>query len=188
MADFQGIKKILKYMESSNGQNIDHSTMNKGMHKGTSAMGEYGLMPRTAQDIVKNSNEPLDQIVKNAHPSQVEEILKGNPQAYERYVDKYLDKVTKKTADPVEAAVKWHNGPNMKPDAIKRYIASDPNQYVDRTENAIDVTHPMTSQPSVYDYIQSLKEFEDFKNRSKDKLYNPLDLDENNVNLKIPRK
>lgn len=188
MADFQGIKKILKFMESSNGKNIDHATMEDGMHKGTSAMGEYGLMPKTAQDIVKNSDEPLDQIVKNADPTQVEEILKANPQAYERYVDKYLDKVVQKSPDPVEAAVRWHGGPNMKNDSVKRYIASDPNDYVTRTQNAMDVLHPMSEAPNVYDYIQELKDFNDFKTKKRDTLYNPMDLDENDVKLKIPRK
>jgi len=127
VADFSGIKKILRFMESRDGADIDHDVMTKGMHKGTSAMGEYGLMPKTAQDMAKNSKEPLDQIVKNANPTQVEEILKGNPQAYERYVDKYLDKAVGRSPDPVDAAVRWHGGVNMKNSDVKEYIEDDPN-------------------------------------------------------------
>ena len=184
----RNFKRINRIMESSGTGNIDHRTMDKGMHEGTSAMGEYGLMPVTAQDLVKNSSDPLDQIIKNADPSQVEEILKGNPQAYDRLVDKQMDKIVKKTEDPLEAAVLWNSGPNLSPDRVQRHIASDPNDFTSRTEKAIDQARPMSTPPDIYEYIQSLKDFDDFKNKKRDKLYNPKDLDKNDVKLKIPRK
>jgi len=48
--------------------------------------------------------------------------------------------------------------------------------------------HPTSEEPDVYDYIQNLKDYNDFKNKKRDILYNPIDLDKNDVKLKIPRK
>ena len=41
-------------IESSFGRNKQHKQLQHGMHKGMSAIGSFGLMPNTVDDIIKN--------------------------------------------------------------------------------------------------------------------------------------
>lgn len=193
MADPNGIrdkyKRINRIMESRDGQNINHRIMQSGIHEGTSAMGEYGIMPTTAQDMLKHSKDPLDQLIVDSDPNRVEEILKGNPQVYDRLVDKETNKIANKTEDPVAASLLWNAGSNHSSDEINKLITQNPGNFVGRTKNAIDEAHLSSGDSTnIYDYIQSLKDYDDFKKKRQDRLFNPTDLDENDVNLKIPEK
>jgi hypothetical protein len=38
---------IIRFLESSDGKNIKHRMILSGIHKGTAAIGDYGLMPNT---------------------------------------------------------------------------------------------------------------------------------------------
>jgi hypothetical protein len=40
-------------VESSNGKNTKHRILQDGIHKGNSAIGQYGIMPNTAKDAAK---------------------------------------------------------------------------------------------------------------------------------------
>lgn len=43
--------KSIKFLESSGGKNLDHTTMETGIHAGTAAIGRFGLMPKTIKDL-----------------------------------------------------------------------------------------------------------------------------------------
>lgn len=42
-------------MESSGGKNLDHPIIEEGRHAGTSAQGQYGVMPNNMEDLAKRN-------------------------------------------------------------------------------------------------------------------------------------
>ena len=43
----------IRQIESSGGKDTNHKTMEEGIHKGTAALGDYGLMPNTIREIAR---------------------------------------------------------------------------------------------------------------------------------------
>lgn len=131
--DSDKFKKLISFLESSGGKDTDHKLMGSGMHKGTSAMGEYGMMPNTAQQMAKtnirdNKNTPLDEVVANIDPSQVEEVLSDNPGKTKEYVNAYMDKVLSSSDSMQDAATKWMTGPNASKDTMSRVNKKNPGR------------------------------------------------------------
>lgn len=52
--------------ESSGGKNLNHKTMESGMHRGHTAGGPWGLMPNTVEFIVQNLDK--EQAISNVYP------------------------------------------------------------------------------------------------------------------------
>lgn len=74
---------IIKQIESSGGANTDHPEVTTGMNKGTSAIGDYGLMPITVVDIVKK------------HPAlshKYPDIANSDPVTNQEYIRNFLTK------------------------------------------------------------------------------------------------
>ena len=95
--DRERFKRLISILESSGGKQLQHKPMSSGIHEGTKAMGEYGLMPNTAQQLArsninKGQGTPLDEVIANIDPSQIEEVLKDNPAKYQEYIDRYADR------------------------------------------------------------------------------------------------
>jgi hypothetical protein len=85
--------------------------MQSGMHKGTSAVGDYGLMPLTAQDIAKQSNiSDLEQLDAN----EVQSKLKEDPELAKRLSETMASKLLNKN-DEESAAYKWLHGQYSQP-------------------------------------------------------------------------
>lgn len=108
----QFLRKIA-FLESTYGQNTDHPVMHSGIHAGTHAVGDYGLMPLTAQDIASQSG------VKDIQDMSKEEAqgkLEANPELTQRLAATFASKLLAKNPSDV-AAYKWNQGQYSKPDS-----------------------------------------------------------------------
>ena len=132
--DKQKFKQLISLLESSSGTQTQQPTVNSGMHTGTKAIGEYGMMPKTIQDLAKtrinqDQGSNLDQIVQQANPKSVDEILASNPDKYQQYMDQMGNKVLDKSkGNAEEAAMRWLAGPNASKEKINDAEDADPNR------------------------------------------------------------
>lgn len=129
MADIKSFKKLMSLMESSGRPNAKHKLMEAGMHAGTRAVGEHGLMPVSAIEkakAIKDDNVAID-MLKNASPEEAQLMLESNPALTERIVEEKLkDALNKSDGDPVEAAYRWRWGQNLKKDSVKNLMQERP--------------------------------------------------------------
>lgn len=74
--------KIIGKMESNNGKNTNHSPAEYGVSKGDTAVGKYGLMPKTIQDLKENNPSLKDvedeEVLAKRLAEQVLERSKGD--------------------------------------------------------------------------------------------------------------
>lgn len=119
-------KKINEFLqaislnESSGGKNVNHQTMKHGIHRGDTAIGQYGLMPKTVQEMSNRirrdygSDHPLSSYNK-MNEKQMRESFKNNPQHEEdmaRYMANYVHDKSK--GDENEMSWRWFQGHNTK--------------------------------------------------------------------------
>lgn len=108
------LKKFLEkisQLESSGGRDLAHKEMGHSMHEGTSAVGEYGLMPLTAKDIARGSG--LDEVA-NMETEAVQAKLAQDPELAKRLAETMASKLLNKNSEDV-AAYKWLHGQYSKP-------------------------------------------------------------------------
>lgn len=128
MADQQKekIKKFLDSIsmnESSGGKNTEHETMQTGIHAGDTAVGNYGLMPNTVQEMHKRmkmeGNPNYNPDIIDADSTQVQDMLKQNPQLQQQAAEYMAGMLLKKTGgDPEAAAYGWRYGHNAPADQL----------------------------------------------------------------------
>lgn len=114
-------KKVSKFLEkmsaieSSSGKNTNHKTMEHGIHKGHTAVGNYGIMPNTALEIGRrhNMNE-----LQDLTPEETEALLKEDAELAERIAATMASQLLNKT-DEESANYMWQYGHNRKPDSAK---------------------------------------------------------------------
>lgn len=121
------IKRLLGAIESDNNPDAIHKLQKEGIHANTRAIGQYGIMPITAQEMAtKNKGDVLDNIVVNAEPEAVEQILKDNPDKQDELVNKLLEKASKNSkGDLVNTLVRWKHGQNLTNDKVKAIKGRD---------------------------------------------------------------
>lgn len=169
-------KKLLSFLESSNGTNTDHPEMTTGMHEGTKAMGEYGVMPITAQEVAKSrinkgEGSELDKIVQQADPRSVEEILQSNPEKYEQYVNSLSDKMLNKSqGNPEEAAMRWFAGPNSSPKRLRDIASEVPSREQNIEQFMVDQPGMSQDKPYVQKLIENQSPKETLYNKIRNRL------------------
>lgn len=110
-------------IESSGGKNFNHRLMTSGPHKGHRAIGTYGLMPNTVDEIINRMTEDgtiTDEIaaLKNMSPEEKKRVIEENPN-YENRLARYLaGRVLDRQHDPEKAAYSWIQGHNLTPQEI----------------------------------------------------------------------
>jgi hypothetical protein len=109
----------ISQIESSGGQNIDHPAVRSGIQAGQQAMGDYGLMPNTIQELnnrarLNNTLTP-QMAAATRNPASVED----NPQLQQQYASQLADRVLSKYHDPRMAAYAWNQGHNLSPQEIQ---------------------------------------------------------------------
>jgi len=111
-------------IESSGGKNFNHAQIKSGMHTGTSAIGTYGLMPNTIQEIANRKRmageltPELEQVSK-LPPDKMKQTLEANPDLEKAFARKLASEVLKKQPNDEMAAYSWFQGHNKTPQQIK---------------------------------------------------------------------
>ena len=107
----QDFLKKIGILESSGGTNLNHPEVTTGINAGTSAVGKYGLMPLTAQDL---DRQYKINALQGMSKDEVSSKLKEDPSLQERLAASLANKLlTKKT--PEEAAYSWEQGQYSQP-------------------------------------------------------------------------
>lgn len=116
------LKNISK-VESSGGKDFSHDEMKTGIHKGTSAIGRYGLMPNTVNEVLnrmrlKGTLTPELQSLKDSDPQLMKQFLETNPQVEDQIAEELAQRVLERQQDEDMAAFSWNQGHNLTPDRI----------------------------------------------------------------------
>ena len=103
----------ISQIESSGGKNINHPISNAPLQAGQQAVGQYGLMPNTIQEMARRTRGPASITPGSPEEQQIANSLAGH--------------VLNKYQDPNMAAYAWHSGHNLTPDQIQqRDYMNDP--------------------------------------------------------------
>jgi hypothetical protein len=124
--DKQKFLDIMKMIESSGGRNFNHSELKGGMHKGHRAIGSYGFMPNTVQEMVKRMRTagiPISDELRQAsrmNPQEMKEYMENNLGLEEELADYMADFVLDRfDGDMEKAAWAWEHGHNTKKDRFE---------------------------------------------------------------------
>lgn len=127
--------------ESSGGKNLKHKTMKSGMHRGDTAIGQYGLMPNTVQEMAGRirrdlgSDHPLV-AYKKMDEKQMRESFKQNPEHEEDMARFMADHIHKKYGgNENKMAWSWlngHNTTNFPKDYENHYYVQRYNKHIEQ--------------------------------------------------------
>lgn len=112
----------MSQLESSGGRNTDHRLMTGGMHAGERAVGQYGLMPKTIDEMAgrleKEGELPGDiaDMRETLPPQEFAELISKDPDAEQLMADRLYDHVNKRFAgDEEKMSYGWEMGHNTNP-------------------------------------------------------------------------
>lgn len=109
---------IIKQIESSGGKDLNHKILESGMHKGDAAMGEYGIMPKTAEEFIKRREMkdqfgPDEALMRQMDSGQLKEFLADQDRIEQNLADDIATRVLKRSKGNEEkAAYMWNQGHN----------------------------------------------------------------------------
>lgn len=118
--------KDMSQIESSGGKNTKHKTILSGIHEGQAAVGQFGLMPNTVEEISKRMEmegsepEEIRMLKITGTPSQeiANEVAK-NPELERKMAERLYEHVkTRQGGDEERMNHAWQFGHNLKPEAI----------------------------------------------------------------------
>ncbi len=138
-------------IESSSGKNFNHREMESGIHKGTSAIGRFGLMPKTVDEVLNRSKQmgmmssDLKQLSKMS-PDEKKDFLEANPEIEYKLAEQLAAHVlNKQQGDEEKAAYSWLYGHNLTPENIgRRDYMEDP--YVQKYKKLEQQRTPASAQ------------------------------------------
>lgn len=119
----QALLDVIKRLESSDGKNTEHKTMESGLHEGSSAIGDYGLMPNTVREISNRARKdksltPEMDMVSRMPEEAMKSHLKNHPHIQRQFAEKMatrlMDKHQGSEEKVAEAWLKGHNIPTEK--------------------------------------------------------------------------
>lgn len=137
-------------IESAGGKYTNHKTLKSGMHQGQHALGTYGLMPQTVDELAGRSEDPKIKALKAMSDQEKEAALAPGSELERQLAMQLADQVlTKQGGDEQKAAYAWLHGHNLAPEEIEKrgYLDKD---YVQRYTKLADMMHNRTpaSMPS----------------------------------------
>src|SRR5271165_423835 len=103
----------IRQIESSGGRDTDHPKIQTGIQAGTTAYGQYGLLPYTVQEIanrnvMRGDLDPDMQALKNMPTENVNDFLSQNPDVEEGIATDLADRVlTNQGGNEEKAAYSW---------------------------------------------------------------------------------
>lgn len=119
--DSQTFKKIIRMIESSDGKNVNHPKITRGIHAGDQAVGAHAIMPNTGKEFIKrdpSATEEEKQLL-DLDNGTFRDRLEQNPDLQEKIVNNMTNFLLNKTKGDVEKAAFMYNmGHNRNPDSI----------------------------------------------------------------------
>lgn len=121
----------IKQIESGGGKNFSHEELKSGIHKGHSAIGNYGLMPNTVDEIISNMGEsagPELLQIKKMSAAEKKSYLEANPETESKLAKQLAAKVlTNQKGDERKAGYSWFQGSNLSAKKVdeKKYNEHD---------------------------------------------------------------
>lgn len=122
-------KKELEFLrktaeiESSGGKNLEHRELQSGMHAGSAAIGRFGLMPNTLDELRNRMLRSKIQLpgvdLKSATKEQLAEAISNNPELEDAFATQLLRTIKSKGVDDTTANYMWEHGHNKIPDPVK---------------------------------------------------------------------
>lgn len=122
--------KTLAFLESSSGKLLNHRKISRGSHKGTSAVGFWGMMPLTIKDMViryKPLKSKYSHLINaNTDLKEISSIVLANPDLHKDAVLFYKKLVFKSTDCPKRRVYAWKYGIEGALNASIETIMKDP--------------------------------------------------------------
>jgi hypothetical protein len=117
----------ISQIESSGGQNTNHPVVQTGLQAGQQAMGNYGLMPNTIDELNNRARLSHTMTPEMAAAARNPASVQEDPEMQQQYANQLADRVLGKYQDPEMAAYAWNKGHNLTLDEIRqRHYADDP--------------------------------------------------------------
>lgn len=146
----------IEQVESSGGTDYNHPVVTaNNLQKGTRAIGRYGLMPNTVQELVNRRRirgtvtpEMLD--VSKMSPDDMKDYVEANPELEDQFANDLANHVIRnQQGDEDKAAYAWQMGSNINTNNITPDIL-DNSDYVQKFRRL----GPIINDPSQDDNSQ----------------------------------
>lgn len=139
----EALLSIMKKLESSDGTNTNHAKLSDG----TNAVGNYGIKPVTAQDMLKRT--PAN--VNDKSLQEVQSLLENSPEMQQQVANILAAKVLNKNKGQLDpSAAGWHKGQNRSLEYNKEYL-KDNGLYQDRIDQA---KRELNIMPTLYNKLK----------------------------------
>lgn len=135
----------ISQIESSGGKNFNHKPVQTGIQAGTTAIGRYGLMPNTVNEVLNRLRmngqitPELNQL-RNLDPVTLKSTLEKNPNLEDQIAQSLAGKVLDTQQDEDKAAYSWHKGHNLTPEQVDSRDYQD-NDYVKKYDEYKKLTN-----------------------------------------------
>lgn len=108
---------LIRQIESSGRYDASHGKILSGLHKDDRAIGAYGLMPNTIDELIKRRLKkqevgPDEGILSKIEGKEEREFLESNPRIQDKLASQLAEHVFRDTEDPEIAAYRWNMGHN----------------------------------------------------------------------------
>ena len=131
-AKIKSFLKNISNVESSGGKNFNHDLIQKGMHTGHKAIGRYGLMPNTVNEVlnrmrIKGTLTPELEKLNKLDATTLKSTLEQSPELEDQIAETLAERILERQQDEEKAAYSWHQGHNLTPDKItqQNYLDHD---------------------------------------------------------------
>jgi hypothetical protein len=109
----------ISQLESSGGQNLNHPVIQSGPQAGQQAIGSYGLLPNTIQELSNRAKLQNSLTPEMAAAARNPAAVSQDPNLEKQFADQLANKVLNKFHDPNMAAYAWNSGHNLTPEQIR---------------------------------------------------------------------
>lgn len=117
----------ISQVESSGGKNTNHPLIQTGLQAGQQAIGSYGMLPNTIQELSNRARLHNQLTPEMAEVSRNPTALGSDPNLEKQYANQLADRVLNRFQDPNMAAYAWNHGHNLTPEQIQgRDYINDP--------------------------------------------------------------
>jgi hypothetical protein len=120
-----GFLARISHLESSGGKNTQHKSIDYGLHSGTTAIGEYGLMPLTARDIARKSKNAFLFTLRNRGAADIANLLSEDKEMAKEVARECAQRLYRRfRGDEARMAWAWRMGPNREPEYTHPYVVA----------------------------------------------------------------